>query len=93
MHSECTPEINRSPKPTATHIYHSQQIQENYSPLRLTPQNGIFGGGGGVGFGEIPYVKAGHAIPHLKGLCTHTVLVTRVFNCCHPTICLGYTKA
>lgn len=36
-------------------------------------------GGGEIGFGKILFVKVGCAISHSIGLCTNTILVTRVF--------------
>lgn len=42
-------------------------------------------GGGDVGFVKFSFVTADRAIPS-KGLCTHTTLVKRVFNYCHPYV-------
>lgn len=40
-----------------------------------------------VGGGAFSFVKVDRAmIPHLKGPCTYTILVKRVFNYCHPYV-------
>lgn len=44
------------------------------------PQDDYCGGGGGIGFGKCAYINVDSAIPHSKGLCSHTILVKRVFN-------------
>lgn len=41
---------------------------------------------GGEGRGREIVICKGAMIPHLKGLCTYTILVKRAFNHCHPYV-------
>lgn len=61
-------EFDRSPKPTATPIFHSQQFRKHYLQLCENPQNWHFGieWGGRVWFWKISYCKVGRGIPHSK---------------------------
>lgn len=43
-----------------------------------------------AGFGKKLFVKVGHAIPHSKGLCNHTVLLKKSFQLL-PSICPGHS--